>query len=83
MRYRDRRQATAYLRENGIPCGDHFLAHLAVDGTGPEFRYSGRHPIYTEEALDAWVEVPTQRTSAFAIAAAQYTVRGGSWSTNT
>ena len=52
MKYRNRKQATAYIREKGIPCGDNFLAHQAVDGTGPEFRYSGRHPIYTEEALD-------------------------------
>ena len=56
MKYRNRRLATAYLRENGIPCGDNFLAQLAVTGDGPQFRYSGRHPIYTDEDLDSWIE---------------------------
>src|SRR5258705_12757039 len=56
VQYLNRKQATAYIRERGIPCGDNFLAHQAVDGTGPQFRYSGRHPIYVEEDLDAWIE---------------------------
>jgi hypothetical protein len=54
--YRNRKHATAYLRQRGIPCGDAFLAHQAVTGEGPLFRYSGRHPVYTEEDLDAWIE---------------------------
>lgn len=56
MRYRNRRQATTYIRENGLPIGDGFLAQQAVTGEGPPFRYSGRHPIYTEEDLDVWME---------------------------
>jgi hypothetical protein len=56
VQYLNRKQATTYLRERGIPCGDNFLAHQAVDGTGPEFRYSGKHPVYTEAALDEWIE---------------------------
>src|SRR5262249_55187403 len=56
MNYRDRKQAIAYLRENGIPCGDFFLSHLAKTGSGPLFRYLGRHPVYAEEDLDAWIE---------------------------
>jgi hypothetical protein len=56
VHYLNRKQATSYLREKGIPCGDNFLAHQAVDGTGPQFRYSGRHPIYVEEDLDDWIE---------------------------
>lgn len=56
MKYRSRKQATEYLRENGIPCRDGFLAHLAVTGEGPQFCYSGRHPICTEGDLDTWIE---------------------------
>jgi len=56
LKYRNRKQATAYLRDNGIPCGDLTLAHHATAGTGPQFRYSGRHPVYTEDDLDAWIE---------------------------
>jgi hypothetical protein len=56
MKYLTRKQATEYLRENGIIVGDGFLAHEAVTGEGPQFRYSGRHPLYTEPDLDAWIE---------------------------
>jgi hypothetical protein len=56
MKYRTRKQAVEYLRELGIPCGDNYLGHLAVTGEGPVFRYSGRHPIYSEADLDAWIE---------------------------
>jgi hypothetical protein len=56
MRYRNRRQATEYLRANGIPIGRARLAQLAVTGEGPEYQYAGRYPIYTEAALDAWIE---------------------------
>jgi len=52
LKYRNRKQATAYLRDNGIPCGDLTLAHHATAGTGPQFRY----PVYTEDDLDAWIE---------------------------
>ena len=31
--YRNRKQATDYIRERGIPCGDSFLAHQAVTAT--------------------------------------------------
>jgi hypothetical protein len=73
VKYRNRKQATAYLRdEKGIPCGDLFLAQHASAGTGPQFRYSGRHPVYTEDDLDAWVEArlsapvrsPSEKASA-------------------
>jgi hypothetical protein len=56
MRYRNRKLATVYLRENGIPCGGDLLAQLAVAGEGPPFRYWGRQTIYTEDDLDAWIE---------------------------
>ena len=54
--YLNRKLATDYLRQRGIKCGDSRLAHLAVTGDGPEFQYEGKFPIYTEEALDAWIE---------------------------
>jgi hypothetical protein len=57
MRYRNRKQATQYLREEkGLACGHAYLAQLAVNGTGPLFRYNGRYPVYTEQDLDAWIE---------------------------
>ena len=54
--YLNRKLATEYLRQRGIKCGDSRLAHLAVTGDGPAFQYEGKFPIYTEEALDAWIE---------------------------
>ena len=56
MKYRNRKRATEYLRENGIPCGNYRLAQLAMTGEGPQFRYWGRQTIYTEKDLDAWIE---------------------------
>jgi len=56
MKYRNRKQATEYLREHGIPCGSFLLAQLAMTGEGPQFRYWGRQTIYTEDDLDAWIE---------------------------
>ena len=56
MKYRNRRQAAEYLRENGIPIGNARLAQLAVMGEGPRFRYSGRYALYTEKDLDAWAD---------------------------
>src|SRR5262249_49886015 len=56
MKYLTRKQATAYLRENGVTSGDFLLAHLAVTGEAPHFRYWGRLPIYSEQDLDAWIE---------------------------
>lgn len=74
MKYRNRKQATEYLQQNGIPCADHTLARMAVTGEGPEFRYSGRHPVYDEATLDAWIEArltaPVRSPSEAAAAAA-------------
>ena len=62
MKYLTRKQATAYLRENGVTSGDFLLAHLAVTGEGPQFRYWGRHawiesrlspPVRSRRALEA------------------------------
>jgi hypothetical protein len=57
LKYLTRRQATVYLRENGITVSDGYLAQGARLGTGPQFRYLGKHPVYTKADLDAWIEV--------------------------
>ena len=56
MKYLTRKQATAYLHENGVTVADSYLAQGARLGTGPQFRYLGLHPVYTEADLDAWIE---------------------------
>ena len=56
MKYLTRQGATAYLREHGLTCGSFLLAQLAMTGDGPQFRYWGRRPIYTEDNLDKWIE---------------------------
>ena len=56
MKYLDRKQARDYIREQGIPIGDNFLPQAASDGTGPEYQYSGRYPLYREDKLDEWIE---------------------------
>ena len=56
MKYLTRKQATAHLRENGITISDSYLAQGARLSTGPQFRYLGKHPVYTEADLDTWIE---------------------------
>jgi hypothetical protein len=56
QQYYSRKQATGRIRDRGIPIGDNFLAQAASDGTGPEYQYSGRHPVYREDKLDEWIE---------------------------
>ena len=56
MKYLTRRQATGYLRENGITISDGYLAQGARLGSGPQFRYLGKHPVYTAGDLNAWIE---------------------------
>ena len=56
MKYLTRKQATAYLHENGVTVADSYLAQGARLGTGPQFRYLGLHPVYTEADLDAWIK---------------------------
>jgi hypothetical protein len=54
--YLTRKQATAHIRKRGIPCGSTRLAQLATEGKGPQFRYVGKYPLYTEPDLDDWIE---------------------------
>ena len=65
MNYLTRKQATEYLREQGVTVGkgskgrtvaDGYLGYAAVAGIGPQFRYLGLHPVYTKEDLNAWIE---------------------------
>jgi|SRR6516164_1824275 hypothetical protein len=55
MRYLTRKQATAYLHENGITVGESYLRCAACQNFGPQFRYLGKHPVYTKNDLDAWI----------------------------
>jgi hypothetical protein len=54
--YLTRKQATVYLRKKGLHITDSHLGWGARVGTGPQFRYLGTHPVYTEADLDAWIE---------------------------
>jgi len=56
MKYLTRRQATAYLRENGMTVSDSYLAQGARLGTGPQFRYLGKHPVYTAGEISTWIK---------------------------
>lgn len=54
-RYRRRDEAAEYVKSRwGQPCSRSLLAHLAMSGDGPVFRYAGRFPVYTETDLDDW-----------------------------
>jgi hypothetical protein len=66
--YYRRNNAADLVREKwGIPCATRTLAKLASVGGGPEMVYSGRIPLYTEKALDAWaasrISAPVTSTS--------------------
>jgi hypothetical protein len=56
MKLLNRRQASEHLRGRGISRAPSTLAKLATIGGGPEFQKFGRQPVYTEEALDHWLE---------------------------
>src|SRR5262245_38521953 len=56
MKYFTRRQARAYLHENGVTVSDSYLSQGARLGTGPQFRYLGLHPVYTKKDLDTWIK---------------------------
>jgi hypothetical protein len=56
-----RRSAAArYVREqHGLPCQPSTLAKLASLGGGPTITYVSRYPLYSEAALDAWIQSRT------------------------
>jgi hypothetical protein len=52
-----REEAARYLLDTwSIPHSVATLAKLAVTGGGPEFRKSGRTPLYPQESLDAYAK---------------------------
>lgn len=57
VRYINRKQACAYLKEMyGIIRAPSTLAKLACNGGGPKFRKAGRIPLYPTSELDAWAQ---------------------------
>lgn len=51
----DRRQAAAFLNEQGFPCTQKTLANLAWQGGGPLFtRYRNFKPLYRPDDLINW-----------------------------
>src|SRR5262249_49411755 len=56
MKFRTRKKAEDFLRDQGIPVGKDFLAQAAAAGTGPEYQYLGRHTLYREDNLLDWIK---------------------------
>lgn len=67
FQYLRRKEAADYLRANYGHGSPRTLAKLATIGGGPEMVYSGRMPLYSPEALDAWARAklsgPVRSTS--------------------
>lgn len=55
-KFLNRREAAAYIKDQGLPCEHTTLAKLACIGGGPTFRKFGRHVALTISDLDIWVE---------------------------
>ena len=56
-RYRTRREAARYLREErGVPIAWSTLQKLASTGGGPPYQLFGNRAVYTDDNLDAWAE---------------------------
>ena len=51
-----RKPAAEFLTRLGLPITAPTLAKMAVHGTGPAYQKWGRHPVYLESELCAWVE---------------------------
>ncbi|TIR21787.1 MAG: DNA-binding protein [Mesorhizobium sp.] len=54
--FRDRREAARLLTERGLKTSWKTLQKLATVGGGPEYRIFGNRAVYTDDALDAYVE---------------------------
>lgn len=54
--YHDRREAARILTERGLKTSWKTLQKLATVGGGPEYRIFGSRAVYTDEALDDYVE---------------------------
>lgn len=53
--YLNRRDAAAYVRNQGFPCAPSTLAKLATIGGGPKFRKFSRNVVYSPIDLDDWI----------------------------
>jgi hypothetical protein len=54
-KYLDRETVRKKLDEKGVKIGKTALANMASDGTGPDYVLINGRALYTEEALDAWL----------------------------
>ena len=53
--YLSRKEASARIEAQGLPCKPETLARYASAGTGPAMTYFGRLPRYDIEAIDQWI----------------------------
>ena len=51
-----RAEATAFIRERGIPIGVNRLASLASEGRGPRYFIVNGRALYREADLTAWID---------------------------
>jgi hypothetical protein len=56
LRYRNRREAAAYLTERGLKTSPNTLTKMATTGGGPVYQIYGNKAVYTEPNLDAYAE---------------------------
>ena len=52
--YLSRREASEYLKRQGLPVAATTLAKMVTTGGGPSFQRLGRNAVYTASGLDAW-----------------------------
>ncbi len=58
-KYMRRAEAARYLQDRVHAYTAATLAKLATVGGGPQFQRIGRFPVYTADALDAWLASKT------------------------
>ncbi len=67
--YRNRKEASEYIKEKGLDISPKTLAKFATVGGGPKFQRFKRRVVYTTEFLDEWLEErlspPVRSTSEF------------------
>lgn len=63
MTYLTRREAAAYLTDQGLPCSYRALCMHAINKTGPALYRFGRDVRYTKADLDKWVAATLVRES--------------------
>jgi hypothetical protein len=53
--YLDRKGATEFVRNQGVPAGNTALANLASDGKGPKYAIINGRALYKPEDLLKWI----------------------------